>query len=381
MLPFLAGASATPRACTRRPGRPRPRWRRPARLAARLGCEPGEVVFTGGGTEADNLAREGRGPAARARRGSRRRRRHAPSSTRPCSAAAERLAREGFRVARRSAVDRGGIVDLDALAAALDERTAVVSVMLVNNEVGTVQPLAEVAAIGARAGAERRAAHRRRAGGAVARRRAAAAADVDLVAISGHKFGGPKGVGVLVVRDGTRARAARSRAGARSAGCARARSNVAGVVALATALRDHRTSARRGRRRADRRAARPAAGRAARAPVPGRVASTATRRARSPGTCHVTFPGVEAEALLVALDRDGVYAAAGSACSSGAIEPSHVLARDGHGPGATRCRRSGFSLGLRVDRRRRRRRARRRPRGRRPAAAVRQAERCASSWR
>ena len=114
-------------------------------VAAALGCEPAEVVFTGGGTEADNLAVKGAARAARARGGG-----DGVVTTafehKGVLASCDRLAAEGFRV-RRVAVGADGVVDLDALAAALDERTVVVSVMLVNNEVGTVQPLADVAAL------------------------------------------------------------------------------------------------------------------------------------------------------------------------------------------------------------------------------------------
>jgi cysteine desulfurase len=238
-------------------------------------------------------------------------------------APSERLAGEGFRVARVG-VDRGGVVDLDGLAAALDDRTAVVSVMLVNNEVGTVQPLAEVVAL-VRERAPQAAVHTDAVQAVQWLDVGSAAAGCDLVAISGHKFGGPKGVGVLVVRGGTPL-VAEIEGGGQERGLRAGTVNVAGVRALATAL--HVTHAQR-----ESEVARIAAlrdrlrdgllGAASPVVVTGDPAAVVA------GSCHVTFPGVEAEALLVTLDAAGVCAAAGSSCSSGATEPSHVLAAMG----------------------------------------------------
>jgi cysteine desulfurase len=290
------------------------------RVAARLGCAPDEVVFTAGGTEADNLAVKGAGRAARARG------LDGVVTTafehKGVLAACARLEREGFDV-RRVAVDGGGLVDLDALAAALDDRTGVVSVMLVNNEVGTVQPLAEVAAL-VRARAPQAVLHTDAVQAVPWLDVAAATAGADLVAVSAHKFGGPKGSGALAVRAGVELEPEIEGGGQereRRAGTV----NVAGVVALAAALDE--TCAQRSVEvaRAARLRDRLAAGLAQ---VPDSFFNGAERH-KVAGNCHVGFRGVEAETLLLALDRAGVCAAAGSSCSSGATEPSHVLAAMG----------------------------------------------------
>ena len=221
-------------------------------------------------------------------------------------AAAARLGSEGFRV-REVGVNRGGVVDLDQLDAALDDRTAVVSVMLVNNEVGTVQPLPEIAAR-VRARAPHALLHTDAVQAVPWLDVAEAAAGFDLVAISGHKFGGPKGVGVLVVRDGVTLEP-EIEGGGQERGLRAGTVNVAGVVALATALR---VTHERRKTDVDRvlvlhdRLARGLA-----ASVPSIFFNGDADR-KVAGNCHVGFAGVESEALLLNLDAAGVSAATGS---------------------------------------------------------------------
>ncbi len=275
-------------------------------VAAGLGAEPGEVVFTGGGTEADNLAVAGIG------------------GTVVCSAVEHHAVLHACRAlgGRRAPVTPDGVVDLDRLAATLDPSVTVVSVMLANNEVGTVQPLAEVAEL-----------VRRSAPSAVLHTDAVAAfpwIDVaavagvaDLVAVSAHKFGGPKGVGALVVR-----RPAQLAPILHGGGQERDRRsgthNVAGIVAMAAAMsatvaERAEVGARVGRLR----------DRLADGLIAAGGIETGRRDRKVAGNCHVAFEGVESEELLVVLDGEGVYASAGSACASGAVEPSHVLAAMG----------------------------------------------------
>jgi cysteine desulfurase len=292
------------------------------RMADALGAEPAEIVITGGGTEADNLAVKGAARAARA----------AGTGDGVVTTAFEhkgvlapcdRLEQEGFRVSRVP-VDDAGILDLSALEAALDERTVVVSVMLVNNEVGTIQPLAAVAER-VRARAPHAALHTDAVQAVPWLDVAAAAAPADLVSVSAHKFGGPKGVGALVRRRETPLEPL-IEGGGQEWGLRSGTADVAGAVGIAEALRI--TTERR-----------PAEVTRI-APLRDRLAAGLAERAsgcfvngdtehKVAGNHHVGFPGVEAETLLVALDRDGLCAAAGSSCTSGATEPSHVLAAMG----------------------------------------------------
>lgn len=288
-------------------------------LAEALGARPGEVVFCGSGTESDNLAVFGAAAAA--------------GGTVVCSAVehpavlrpVEQL---GGRVV---GVDPSGALDLDALAAALDGDVRLVSVMLANNETGVVTHLDEVAEV-----------MRRRAPGALLHTDAVQAfpwldvatlaAPAHLVTVSAHKFGGPKGVGALVVRDGV-ALQAQLVGGGHEAERRSGTPNVAGIVgmgvaAAVTLARRPEVVARAGRLR-DRLAD------GLRAAVPGVVESAVRpatgggvpvdRSAKVAGACHLCFEGIESEALLFLLERDGVYASAASSCASGAEHPSHVL--------------------------------------------------------
>jgi cysteine desulfurase len=291
-------------------------------IAAALGAQPSEIVLTGGGTEADNLAVKG---TARAALG-------AGTGDGVVTTAFEhkgvlapcdRLAREGFRVTRVP-VDLEGIVDLEALEAALDDRTVVVSVMLVNNEVGTIQPLADVARL-VRARAPHAALHTDAVQGVPWLDVAETAAGADLVSVSAHKFGGPKGVGALV-RRGDLPIEPLIEGGGQEWGLRSGTANVAGAVGMAEALRV--TGLRRGDEVARIRPLRDRLARGLVERVPRSFVNGDPER-KVAGNCHVGFPGIEAETLLVALDRAGVYAAAGSSCTSGATEPSHVLAAMG----------------------------------------------------
>ncbi len=281
-------------------------------VAATLGAEPGEVVFTGGGTEADNLAVTG----VLARHG----------GIPVCSAVEHHAVLHPVEAlgGRVVAVHADGRVDLGALDAALDTQVGVVSLMLVNNEVGVVQPLAEAAALVAE-----------RAPGAVVHTDAVQAfpwLDVatearpaHLVAVSAHKFGGPQGVGALVVREGV-ALEPLLRGGGQERDRRSGTHNVAGIVGMgaamaATVAQRTVTVARVGRLR-DRLVD------GLLSTVPG-VTESGSRATKVAGTASLLIEGIESEALLVLLDQAGICATAASSCASGAMEPSHVLAAMG----------------------------------------------------
>jgi len=323
MAPFLSGVFGNPSG-----GHTAARAAKTALEEAReevaelLGARPAEVIFTAGGTEADNLGVKGAARRARTAGAG-----DAVVTTafehKGVLASCDRLAVEGFRVSR-VAVPASGVVDVDALVAAVDARTVVVSVMLVNNEVGTVQPLGEIARR-VREQVPDVIVHTDAVQAVPWLDVAEAAAAADLVAISAHKFGGPKGIGALVVRGAVELEPL-IEGGGQERGLRSGTSNVAGAVAMAAALRA--TCAER------------AAGVARVATLRDRLVDgllatvpdtfeNGDREAKIAGNAHVGFRGVEAETLLVALDHAGQYAAAGSSCSSGATEPSHVLAAMG----------------------------------------------------
>ncbi len=281
-------------------------------VAACLGAEPGEVVFTGGGTEADNLAVIG----AVARHG-----RVAVCSAVEHHAVLHPVEALGGRVV---GVHGDGRVDLAALDAALDAQVGVVSLMLANNEVGTVQPLAEAAALVAE-----------RSPAAVVHTDAVQAvswldvatltAPAHLVAVSAHKFGGPQGVGALVVRDGVAVEPL-LRGGGQERERRSGTHNVAGIVGMAAALAA--TVEQRGETVERVGALRDRLADGLLAAIPG-CTESGTRSTKVAGTCSLLIEGIESEALLVLLDRKGICATAASSCASGAAQPSHVLAAMG----------------------------------------------------
>jgi len=317
MLPFLTEVYANPSGSHRFARRARQAVDEARDTVARVvGCHPNEVVFTGCGTESDNMAVTG----AVARR----------PGVAVCPAVehhavlhvVEQLGERG----RIVGVDGLGRVDLDRLAAVLDAEpeVAIVSVMAVNNEVGTITDLAEVAAV-----------VRRHAPDALLHTDAVQAASwldlreitplVDLLALSAHKFGGPKGVGVLIERGGPEV-APLIVGGGQERERRSGTHNAAGIVATAVALdladRERPTENQRLASLRDDLVA------GLRSRVDG-VTETVPPAAKVAGSAHVCIAGIESEALLFLLDEADVCASAASACASGAMEPSHVLAAMG----------------------------------------------------
>lgn len=284
-----------------------------------LGAHPSEVIFTGGGTEADNLAIFGSCSAE-----------HVPV----CSAVEHHailhpVEHLGGPVV---GVDALGQLDLDQLtqvltaAGSAQAPVAVVSVMLANNETGVIQPLGPIAAL-----------VREHAPDALVHTDAiqafqwldvgAAAQSADLVSITGHKFGGPKGVGVLLVRKSAKI-AAHILGGGQEFELRSGTHNVAGIAGLGAAVaetvRERDEVARRVAALRDRLAD------GLIAAVPGTIETGVTtpgdRSGKVAGACHLCFEGIESETLLFMLERAGISASAASSCSAGAQDPSHVLA-------------------------------------------------------
>lgn len=277
-------------------------------VAALLGVAPGEVVFTGCGTESDNTAIVGAGGPA------------------VCPAAEHHAVLHVVEELGGAVVgvDATGHVDLDQLAAALGPDVRIVSVMAVNNEVGTITDLASVSRL-----------VRERAPRALLHTDAVQAASwldlrmvaplVDLMSLSAHKFGGPKGVGVLTIREGVRV-APLLRGGGQERERRSGTHNVPGIVALAAALAE--TDDRRDTEDERLRALRDRLVDGLTSVVDG-VVETVPRDRKVAGSAHVLLEGVESESLLYLLDEAEVCASAASACASGAMEPSHVLAAMG----------------------------------------------------
>ncbi|MDE2906172.1 MAG: cysteine desulfurase family protein [Acidobacteriota bacterium] len=304
-----------------------------AAVADLIGGRPQEIIFTSGGTEADNLALRGVAEAAGARR-------QLVASAIEHEAVLNTLKALGRRgwTTTLLPVDASGIVPPETLEAALGPDTALVSIMHANNEIGTIQPIAELAAI----------AH---AQGALFHTDAVQSIGkipvdverlgVDLLSLSAHKFNGPQGAGALWVRRGRRLVSATTGGGQerrRRAGT----ENVPAIAGLGAAARIARARLEAGP--GDTAALRDRLEAGILAGVPGTVVNGDPAR-RVPNTTNISFDRVEAESLLIALDLEGVAVSTGSACSSGTLEPSHVLRAMGFPPHRTQNS-IRFSLGL-----------------------------------
>jgi cysteine desulfurase len=286
-------------------------------VAGVLGCSPHEIVFTGCGTESDNLAIRGAAFAARAtHRGN-----HIvtlPIEHHAVGATVEQLRDlHGFDVTF-VAVDQYGLADPDAIGRALRPDTILISVMYANNEVGTVQPLAEIGAL-ARARGIPFHTDAVQAGGQLSVD--VDRLQVDLLALSAHKFYGPKGVGALYVRSGTELTPALT-GGGHERGRRPGTVNVAEIVGLATALKlaQERREGENARVAALRDQL--VAGVVERIPD-AQLTGHPTRRL--PNNASFAVKGVEGETLLMALDLEDICVSTGSACTAGEAEPSHVL--------------------------------------------------------
>jgi cysteine desulfurase len=284
-------------------------------VAAAIGAAPSEIVFTSGGTESDNLALRG---VLKAHEGEADGlvvstiEHHAVLDT------AEDLERHGQARVTRVRVDRDGLVDPADVDRAIDERTALVSVMHANNEIGTIEPIDAI--------------------GRICRSRGVAfhtdavqtvgivpfdvrTIPVDLVSINAHKFYGPKGVGALYVRSGTRIATVQT-GGGQEKGRRTGTENVPGIVALGVAMRIASQRREQDARRLAALRDRIIDGARARIPV---AVLTGHPTRRLPNNASFCFPGIQGESVIVALDLEGIAVSSGSACTSGDTEPSHVL--------------------------------------------------------
>jgi cysteine desulfurase len=286
-----------------------------AAVAALIGADASEVVFTSGGTESDNFAVRGVAEALEPTG-----RRHLITTTIEHEAVIntfKALARRGWSTTAIK-VDQSGIVSPDSVRDALTDQTALVTVMHANNEIGTIQPIAEIARMAKVRGAL---IHTDAVQSAGKIPLDVKALGVDLLSISAHKIYGPKGVGALWIRRGLRLvplMTGGKHERSRRAGT----ENVAGIVGMGVAAQLARAKMIDEGARLARLRDRLEEG--ILASVSGTVIN-GSRSPRVPNTTNISFDRVEAESLLIALDLAGIAVSTGSACSSGTLEPSHVL--------------------------------------------------------
>ena len=286
-----------------------------ARVATVLGMRPGDVIFTSGGTEANNLAIKGIGIAAQQRTGAR----HVvstPIEHESVLQSIDYLQRVHGFTATLLPVDGCGRVDPEDVRAAITAETAVVSVGYANNEIGTIQ---DVHAIAAATGVVPFHTDAVQAAGWLPLLREAVGADA--ISLAGHKVGAPKGTGVLGVR-GRIPLEPLLHGGGQQRGKRSGTEDVAGAVGLATALEF--AQVRRAERAAHVQAARDRLIAAVLTQIPG-AELTGDAELRLPGTASFVLTGVSGESVLIELERRGVISSSGSACAAGSSEPSHVL--------------------------------------------------------
>jgi len=322
------------------------------KVAALIGARPQEIVFTSGGTESDNHAifgivaqpllptlseAEGSSPKGAVR--SRQIGRHIITSVIEHEAvlnACQALEKEGIRVTYLR-TDREGQIELEELHRAIRPETILITIMHANNELGSVQPLEEIGRIAAEADVYFHTDAVQSAGKIPIN---VDALGVDLLSISGHKLYAPKGIGALYIRGGTRLRQLLY-GGHHQRGFRPGTENVAAIVGLGKAAEIARKSLAEDARRVSTFRDNLQQGLLQRVPQ-SRVNGAAAPR--TPNTTNLVFPGVEGEALLIALDLKGLACSTGAACSSGAVQPSHVLTAIGLPPEEARAS-LRFSLG------------------------------------
>jgi cysteine desulfurase len=284
-------------------------------VAALVGAEPSEIIFTSGGTEADNFAIRGAAEALELTG-----RRHLITLGIEHEAVLntfKALAKRGWRTTVLP-LDASGIVSPDRLRGAMTDDTALVSIMHANNEIGTIQPITELAAIAHLHGALFHTDAVQSAGKIPVNVRALG---VDLLSVSAHKFYGPKGIGALWAKRGVRLSPFLS-GGKQERNRRAGTENVPGAIGMGIAAA----------RAAQKMVANAARLAGLRDRLENGILSSVpntdvngTREARVPNTTNISFDRIEAESLLIALDLEGVAVSTGSACSSGTLEPSHVL--------------------------------------------------------
>ncbi|MBQ2306243.1 MAG: cysteine desulfurase [Clostridia bacterium] len=285
-----------------------------ARVAKVIGAQPKEIIFTSGGSEADNQAL-----LTAAELGKKSGKKHIVSTAFEHHAilhTLKKLEREGFEVTLLD-VHEDGIVRPEEVVAALRGDTCLVTVMYANNEIGTIQPIREIGRICR----ERKVLFHTDAVQAVGHIPVDVSADnVDMLSASAHKFHGPKGVGFLYVKQGVRP-ASLIEGGAQERGRRAGTENVAGIAAMATALEEAVANMADNAARMTKLRDRIIDGL-------GKIPHSALNgdaEHRLPGNVNFCFEGIEGESLLLLLDDKGIEASSGSACTSGSLDPSHVL--------------------------------------------------------